>query len=469
MFHEEQRIFVISKNRASSEELINRMKGIYRRLPEWIREALPVSKKIPDMPRSRLDFRHGSSVIALPRGAEQIREHTASAIFIDEAAFVPNLDEVIAAAIPAVAGGGRIIVVSTVYRGTEFEKLARRPKEPEELKPKTLETVREVAREHDLHIKRTGEEIQLCKGVRIYSTQRSLAMEIHHSAWTNAHQRALQSKSSLTDAQYLREYELQWDVSGEETIFRHLLETRADTVTYYDKRMSTPAEESIICYGFDWGFVSPSAIVELIYDPIKDKVYVAWEFYEEGKLLSEIAEAISQRELYYWPQCVGIYADPTIFQRRMPKYSWSPGGIGQSLVHDLGLRIHKAHIGPQARVHEIMDRLARDGEPGLVINPACENLLTELMNLRWDPKRPEKPDESLPSHAIDALGYGLYGIKWRKNAWLGETEEYGEELDTESQNPYDIAMRIIEMKVAMQKSASPRKPIGLREFLRRQA
>src|ERR1700738_557185 len=50
---------------------------------------------------------------AIPQGGDVLRQHTASGIFIDEAAFQPDLEKSIRAAQPMLKGGGRIDCVSS--------------------------------------------------------------------------------------------------------------------------------------------------------------------------------------------------------------------------------------------------------------------------------------------------------------------------------------------------------------------
>lgn len=474
MFHEEQRIFVISKNRESATELIHRMKAIYKRLPEWLQEALPLAKAISEMPKTQLIFRHGSSIIALPRGSEQIREYTASAIFVDEAAFVPDLEEVVAAAVPAIAGGGRLTLVSSVYAGTDFEKIARQRRD-ELIKPilEDIELAKQICRRIGRRpaVDTKSASISITRGVRLYRTPRSIVLEIHYSAWEGARHKAEQARQSLSEAGYLREYEINWDVAGDEVIFRDILEERHHQIIRPAIPLSRREyEEKLYVYGFDWGFVSPSCVLEIVYDPIKDQAIVTWELYEEGLLLGEIVEAISRREFYNHPNCLGVYADPSIFHRRIPKSGWSRGGVGQALI-ELGLRIHRANIGPAARVQEVLSRLYREGEPGLIIAATCENLITELQNLRWDKRGHEKPDESLPSHAFDALGYGLYGVKWRRVAAIPDKGyEYADDVDNSELSHYDLEARVT--YGVMMLNAELRRPIrrgravrGIREWL----
>ena len=54
---------------------------------------------------------------AIPPGGDVLRQHTASGLFIDEAAFQPDLEASIRAAQPMLNGGGRVDCVSSANPG----------------------------------------------------------------------------------------------------------------------------------------------------------------------------------------------------------------------------------------------------------------------------------------------------------------------------------------------------------------
>jgi hypothetical protein len=54
-----------------------------------------------------------SRIWGIPQGGNVLRQHTASGLFIDEGAFQPDLEASVRAALPMLAGGGRIDIVSS--------------------------------------------------------------------------------------------------------------------------------------------------------------------------------------------------------------------------------------------------------------------------------------------------------------------------------------------------------------------
>jgi hypothetical protein len=49
------------------------MPNLYRRQPDWLRNAFPLAKPIDSQPKDRLEFASGSYVLGIPGGADQLR------------------------------------------------------------------------------------------------------------------------------------------------------------------------------------------------------------------------------------------------------------------------------------------------------------------------------------------------------------------------------------------------------------
>jgi hypothetical protein len=91
--------------------LVRRAKIIYDKQPEWMRQ----SAKYKSSPHGELSFPEiESRIMGVPQGANQLRMHTLSGLFVDEAAFQPQLEETWTSAKPAVDGGDcRVTMVSS--------------------------------------------------------------------------------------------------------------------------------------------------------------------------------------------------------------------------------------------------------------------------------------------------------------------------------------------------------------------
>jgi len=125
--HNHRRIFFVSKKEVDADELVKRAHFIYRNIPRDI-----FSDEF--LPKARYKENHlifddiNSSINAVAQGPDQLRQYTASGIFMDEFAFWEKGRETYTASKPTILGGGRVTIVSTPppQFGTEdsfFKKL----------------------------------------------------------------------------------------------------------------------------------------------------------------------------------------------------------------------------------------------------------------------------------------------------------------------------------------------------------
>jgi phage FluMu gp28-like protein len=107
-FHPGRHVFFQSKKEEDANEILNRAKFIYDNQPQLLKRYQPISTYC------HLEFPEVNSWIkAIPEGADQIRMHTASGIFMDEMAFMPEAEKAFQAAKPTLTGGGRLTAVSS--------------------------------------------------------------------------------------------------------------------------------------------------------------------------------------------------------------------------------------------------------------------------------------------------------------------------------------------------------------------
>jgi hypothetical protein len=116
-FFDHQLVLVISEKFEKSASLVDRMRFIYERQAPWLVNLCPLDRQMRDQPIGTLSFRNGSKILALPDGPDQVRMHTASLAILDEADFHPMFKKTYEACLPAVAGGGKLIALSTVNAG----------------------------------------------------------------------------------------------------------------------------------------------------------------------------------------------------------------------------------------------------------------------------------------------------------------------------------------------------------------
>lgn len=108
--------FIQSKKEEDSDALVKRCWFIYCHQEDWLKALYPAEYSYCHIdfyrPADRSKVPVGR-IWGIPQGGDVLRQHTASGLFIDEAAFQPDLQASIRAAQPMLKGGGRIDVVSS--------------------------------------------------------------------------------------------------------------------------------------------------------------------------------------------------------------------------------------------------------------------------------------------------------------------------------------------------------------------
>lgn len=120
-------VLMQSQTEEKAAELIDYAKQLYDASDEDIREAYPLTVPTEKQNWLELNFAHDSRLIGIPHGASKIRSYHPTALFIDEAAFVPDaglsFDEAISAC-------QQIVVVSSANVGW-FESVCLSDEIPE--------------------------------------------------------------------------------------------------------------------------------------------------------------------------------------------------------------------------------------------------------------------------------------------------------------------------------------------------
>ena len=95
-------------------ELVDYAKTLYERQKPELRKAYPLAKSLCQMADGELQFAHGSRIIGIPGGGDQIRSYHPWGLFMDEAAFMPEAGEAYDHAVPVCQ---KIVVVSSAGPG----------------------------------------------------------------------------------------------------------------------------------------------------------------------------------------------------------------------------------------------------------------------------------------------------------------------------------------------------------------
>jgi hypothetical protein len=111
LFHTHQAIFLFSRTQDDADELIRRIKALYHRLPQALKDRLPgIGKK--DSVREVV-WTNASRVKSMPSTRNSGVGNTASLVVLDEWARMPWGDTLFESVKPVMEAGGQLIILST--------------------------------------------------------------------------------------------------------------------------------------------------------------------------------------------------------------------------------------------------------------------------------------------------------------------------------------------------------------------
>lgn len=113
LFMNMQLILLLSIGEKEAIELLRRVKRMYERLPEWMKERYPLARR-PNTEEWELS--NGSRVLSLSSSESKGSGYTASSVVLDEFAKNTVADNLFSAIMPTVeAGKGQLIIISTAF------------------------------------------------------------------------------------------------------------------------------------------------------------------------------------------------------------------------------------------------------------------------------------------------------------------------------------------------------------------
>jgi hypothetical protein len=104
-----------TQNKEKVKQLVKYAKTLYETQPSWLKDAFPLAKPLRLRPELSLEFAHGSKIIGVPGGADQVRSYHPWGYLLDEASFVDRAGECYNAALSVVSG--KIILNSSAGPG----------------------------------------------------------------------------------------------------------------------------------------------------------------------------------------------------------------------------------------------------------------------------------------------------------------------------------------------------------------
>jgi len=107
LFHTDKNVVIISRTQDATKDIVTKIRFSLDNLPQWLR------LKLTEDNRLSLRFENGSQIKAASSSAGAARGNAASLIILDEAAFIPNANDVWTAANATTSTGGKSIILST--------------------------------------------------------------------------------------------------------------------------------------------------------------------------------------------------------------------------------------------------------------------------------------------------------------------------------------------------------------------
>ena len=111
MFHPHKTILIVSRTDVDARAFLKRnIVFTFDHLPKWMREAFKPTKNN----EHEFELPNGSKIRSLTSAPDVLRSNASSLNIIDEAAFIPQMDQMWAAGSPSLMHGGSAIIISTV-------------------------------------------------------------------------------------------------------------------------------------------------------------------------------------------------------------------------------------------------------------------------------------------------------------------------------------------------------------------
>lgn len=269
MFHAGRFEAFVSRKEEAADELVKRAEFIYDHIPDDVLPRDLLAKKSSKF--CNLIFPEiNSQIQGFPQGADQLRQFTFSGILGDEMAFWENAQAMYASSMPTLEGGGRFTGISSPAPGF-FKAMVH-----DELDVYTSGV-------KPSHAQKRGSQPGFAdtspikdrypmEGVEVWINpkNRFLIFQLHYSANPKKRDENYrnQVRSELPIAQYMQEYELQWDSFSGMPVYPDFQERIHGT-----KEKIYPLAGLPLLRGWDFG-LTPACVVAQLQG---DQLVILWE------------------------------------------------------------------------------------------------------------------------------------------------------------------------------------------------
>lgn len=416
MFHNGRFNAFVSRKEEAADELVRRAKFIYENIPEDMipRELLPKAH----YKFCNLIFPETNSQIqGFPQGADQLRQFTFSGILGDEMAFWENAQAMYASSMPTLEGGGRFTGISSpgpgFFKNLVFDNLE-------------LDGEGSVANENK-KIGASSEEAAPnrfpMEGVEAWINPKNgfLVFQLHYSANPDKRDEKYRDsiRTSMPRAQYLQEYELQWESFSGMPVYPDFQEK-----THGAKKRLSPENGLPLLRGWDFG-LTPACVVAQLQG---DRLVILWEMAEKNMGAKRfVPKALAALKIAFpeWSDQKKDwldYSDPSGAFRKD-----TDEGTCFGIMVDNGLKPRPGAISWEHRkgsVEHFLLRSSRQG-PGLEIDMERCPVLTrgfkggyrypeKAEDIEPDKIRPIKDEHSHPHDALQMITSSIVKLEKKK-------------------------------------------------------
>lgn len=107
LFHRDKNVLCLATTQATARNLVTKVQFMYDNLPKWL--------QVPAAQKNKLSLRltNGSMIQALSSNPDSARSTSLSLLLVDECAFIDDIEETVAAAMPTLSTGGQVMLLST--------------------------------------------------------------------------------------------------------------------------------------------------------------------------------------------------------------------------------------------------------------------------------------------------------------------------------------------------------------------
>lgn len=382
MFFPYQKVFIISKKESDAFELVKRIRHIYSALPNWLQALCPLDRKLRDQPQGFLYFANGSEIRGLPQGPDQIRMFTASLILIDEASFLDLLEETYGACVPAVAGGGKLVVFSSAgssYFGSLVEI-------------KGSESYEKISESEFL--KEFGEKVQ--RGVfKKKNSQGHTVLSLFYFADNDKNPETETGKifetalvadypGGKSSPKFRKEMMIDFSVGSGQPVFEYLPSLESSIKFDLSQLPAKLIATAKFYGGADWGLNKNNSAATVVMEDTDGRFWEVWEWAKTNVTPQEYSEA--WHSCPFFDRLEWIAADPTMWnenQSRKEGYTSFARILEEEMPEHLKLKLIPAHGRSDIAAITRLDAFWKQVPLRYRVSMTCTQGWRELINLRY--------------------------------------------------------------------------------------